>query len=262
MIAVAGAVAAGRGASSRLRRLVEDRPPEAQIPMARIVARQHDPGCMRLVRCLDDLLDQGSVPLPSLPRAATAKGTPLLQHVAAGTPALRNRLEPLLLLLVREDEHELEDQRSFAGEHPLEAGDRLEVAHQPGLVIRILGKAMDRVIVPGAEDDPSRALGRQIPPVAPHPGPRAFRLVRLAVAVRPHMAWVQPLVEALDHGTLARPVHAGHQDQDGELPLLRELQLRLQQLRPELWLLCPEAGLVEPVLQKCRLVQSPLPLLS
>ena len=59
---------------------------------------------------------------------------------------------------------------SFAGEHPLEAGDRLEVAHQPGLVIRILGKAMDRVIVPGAEDDPSRALGRQIPPVAPHPG--------------------------------------------------------------------------------------------
>ena len=46
------------------------------------------------------------------------------------------------------------------------------------------------------------------------------------------MARVQPLVEALDHGTLARPVHAGHQDQDGELPLLRELQLRLQQLRP------------------------------
>ena len=51
------------------------------------------------------------------------------------------------------------------------------------------------------------------------------------------MPRVHPFVEEVDGLSLTRTVDAGHQDQDGEILFLQQVELRLQQGFPELWLL-------------------------
>jgi hypothetical protein len=111
---------------------------------------------------------------------------------------------------------------------------------------------LDRVVVPGAEHDADRALGRQIAPVAPHPRPRPLLVGRRAVGAGVEMARIQPLVELLDRLALAGAVDAGDHDDHGEIASLDQIELRVQQRLAELRLLRLVGLLVESVRQRRR----------
>ena len=93
-----------------------------------------------------------------------------------GYRVLASFFESLLLLVLREEQEKLQDQRALVGEHGLEADDALELALE-GRITQAARRMLDeRHRVPRAEDDPDLALGRQIAPVAPHARPRALVL--------------------------------------------------------------------------------------
>src|SRR4029077_19878031 len=91
-----------------------------------------------------------------------------VRHAPSCTGILLQRLQPDLLLFLREMKPELEDQRAFVREHFFEALDLIDAL----LHSRILDAAMepvhDRYAVPGSEENADGAFGRKGPPEAPH----------------------------------------------------------------------------------------------
>ena len=131
-------------------------------------------------------------------------------------------------------EPELEDQRTVIGEHPLEAVDLLDRAQQ------ILGLGVpehlvdDRIRVPGPEQDPDLAFGRQRAPIAPHRRSFGFLVRRIVEGVRVDVARIHPFVEEVDRLALARAAYARNEQDHWKLAELGKPELGVQQIDPQL----------------------------
>jgi hypothetical protein len=142
-------------------------------------------------------------------------------------------------------EPELQQQRAFGDEHPLEVADALEAPREFRALFASQGALQDRVRVPGTEEDADSALGRKRLPETPHLGPRALDVGELAEGARGDVARIHPFVQQVDGLALAGAVDAVHQDHHGKLPPFEQLVLEREQALAQLGLLALELGLSE-----------------
>ena len=166
-------------------------------------------------------------------------------HPPAGSRVLLECLQPPALLPLGEMQPVLENERAFRGEHRLEPQDLVDARFQVGIVGPAVDPVDDGRRVPGADEDSDLALGRQGAPETPHPGTLPLLRRRRAHGVGLDLPRVHPEVEGVDDLSLAGAVHAVDQDDDGKVPALGQLELRLEQRLPDLRLLFPVGRLVE-----------------
>ncbi|MDT4867808.1 hypothetical protein FQZ97_1027380 [compost metagenome] len=127
-------------------------------------------------------------------------------------------------------EPELEDQRAFIAEHPLEAFRIVDRLVQPGVLDIALDPRMQHLAVPVAEEDADPSLGRQLAPEAPLGRTGKLLVAGLEEALHVDQPRVHPLVEQLDRLALAGTLDAVDQDEHREARLLLQFELRLQQV--------------------------------
>ncbi len=227
---------------------VEDCLPDGEGAVVGVLSLDDDPGRLGRARAperpLGDLAE-GVVEAEVLPVELRDPPPRLL--------LLGESLEALLLLLLRQVEPELEDERPLGGEHALEADDLVAGVVELGVVRLSVGPPDDRLRVPRAEEDPHLPLGRELPPEAPHV--RALELLARRLPERPRLdvPGVHPLVEEVDRLALAGAVHATDDDDDRELLRRRHVELSGEESLAERWLALGVSRVVDGVTDLGRL---------
>ena len=185
----------------------------------------HGPGCVRRARAAQGVLADAVKALEVLEKIPVALG-----DAPAGLRILLQRAQTLLLLLFGKVEPELEDQRAFVGEHALKVLDFLDRARQLVGARTLEHPIDDRCGVPRAEQHPDAPLGRQGAPVSPHRGTLALLVRRIVEGERMDVSRIHPRVEQVHGFALAGPAYTGDQNDYGEGPVLRQLELGGEQV--------------------------------
>jgi hypothetical protein len=172
-----------------------------------------------------------------------------LRHAPGGRRVPLQRLQPRLLLRLRQVEPVLQQQDALVHQHPLEAHD-LGLRGLEGAAADAARDAVeDRRGVPGAEEHADPPLRRQRAPEAPHRRMRLFLLGRQAEAVHLDEGRVHPFGQRVDRLAFARALDAGDQDQHREARIVLQRELRGEQRLAQLRLLAPALLLADAVVE-------------
>jgi len=148
----------------------------------------------------------------------------VLQRIESGVHPVLGQVQP-----------ELEDQRAFVAQHPLQTLRPCDGEFELGAVDTAMHPVLEHLAVPVAEEDPGMPLRRQPPPETPGQRTGQFFVARHIEAVDPNQPRVHPFVQQLDGLALARPLDAVDQDEHRKTRLRLEPILRLQQRLSQLW---------------------------